>query len=146
MCMHPHMCRDTCIYTHEGTHTPTCIHTCTHTLWHSCVWGPGSSSELTPASVLVRLWQVLALAYVSVFSSTKWQELSEVPQRMAQRHLETLTSAWRRAGAPEMPGITVLPRIWHPHPHIHSPIFVKLPGCAQWQCWSLCCLALSLMY
>ena len=144
--MHPHMCRDTCIYTHEGTHTPTCIHTCTHTLWHSCVWGPGSSSELTPASVLVRLWQVLALAYVSVFSSTKWQELSEVPQRMAQRHLETLTSAWHRAGAPEMPGITVLPRIWHPHPHIHSPIFVKLPGCAQWQCWSLCCLALSLMY
>lgn len=70
----------------------------------------------------MHLWQVPALACTSVSSSIKWQELSEISQRMAPRHLETLTSAWRRAGAPEMPGITAFPRIWHPHPSTHSPI------------------------
>lgn len=136
------------MYIHPRMHTHSHMWACTHTSWHSCVWAPDSSSELTPGSILVRLCTRKFLegsSCASVSSSIKWHQSSEVPQRMALRDLETLTSAWHRAGAPEMPGITAFPRIWHPHPHTHSPIFVKLPGCAQWRCWSLCCLAFSLM-
>ena len=136
MCMHPHTCRDVCIHprTHTHSHTWACTRKCTYvhtyTSWHFSAWATDFGSELAPGSVLVRLRQVPALPCASMSSSIKWQQSSYVPQRMAPRHLETLTSAWHIVGAPEMPGITALPRraqAFSP-PDAHSPIFVKPPG------------------
>lgn len=61
MCMHPHMCRDTCVYTHAHIHTPTLghahanAHTCTHTPRGILVLGLQTSAVSWP---LVLSWYV----------------------------------------------------------------------------------------